>query len=95
MEYRISDQLKDMKPSAIREIFKSLTDPRIIAFAAGNPAAESFPAAAFSSLATEILKNNAVAALQYGVSEGYEPLRRQVKERLCQHFGCPDSDPEF
>ncbi len=92
MEYRISDQLKDMKPSAIREIFKSLTDPRIIAFAAGNPAAESFPAAAFSSLATEILKNNAVAALQYGVSEGYEPLRRQVKERLCQHFGCPDSD---
>ena len=38
MEYRISDKLKNLKPSAIREIFKSLTNPEIIAFAAGNPA---------------------------------------------------------
>ena len=43
MEYAISDKMRDMKPSAIREIFKSLTDPSIIAFAAGNPAPESFP----------------------------------------------------
>ena len=38
MTYQFSDKLAALKPSAIREIFKSLTDPSIISFAAGNPA---------------------------------------------------------
>ena len=37
MEYKFSDKLEALKPSAIREIFKSLADPSIISFAAGNP----------------------------------------------------------
>ena len=36
MEYHFSDKLAALKPSAIREIFKSLTDPTIISFAAGS-----------------------------------------------------------
>ncbi len=88
MDYRISDKLKVMKPSAIREIFKSLTDPRIIAFAAGNPAAESFPADDLGTLADEIFKNEAVKALQYGITEGYPPLREALTERLAERFGC-------
>ena len=43
MEYTFSDSFSRLQPSAIREIFKSLTDPTIISFAAGNPAPESFP----------------------------------------------------
>ena len=35
MEYRFSDKLAALKPSAIREIFKSLSDPEIISYAAG------------------------------------------------------------
>ena len=88
MEYQISDKLKTMKPSAIREIFKSLTDPRIIAFAAGNPAAESFPSLEFGALAADIFKNDAVKALQYGITEGYPPLREFLTERLLSRFGC-------
>ena len=88
MEYNISDKLKVMKPSAIREIFKSLTDPRIIAFAAGNPAAESFPAKEFASLAQDILEKDATKALQYGITEGYPQLRRQLEDRLAERFGC-------
>ncbi len=88
MEYNVSDKLKVMKPSAIREIFKSLTDPRIIAFAAGNPAAESFPAKEFATLAAEILEKDATKALQYGITEGYPPLRKMLEERLAQRFGC-------
>jgi hypothetical protein len=37
MEYNFSKKLAELKPSAIREIFKSLSDPTIISFAAGNP----------------------------------------------------------
>jgi len=88
MEYNISDKLKVMKPSAIREIFKSLTDPRIIAFAAGNPAAESFPAKEFALLAQEILEKDATKALQYGITEGYPQLRCQLEDRLAERFGC-------
>ena len=43
MEVRFSDKLREMKPSAIREIFKSLGTPGAISFAGGNPAPESFP----------------------------------------------------
>ena len=54
MEYNISNKMRDMKPSAIREIFKSLTDPSIIAFAAGNPAPESFPVNDLARLSAKI-----------------------------------------
>ena len=50
MEYKISNKLAALKPSAIREIFKSLADPTIISFAAGNPAPESFPTEAMAKI---------------------------------------------
>lgn len=87
MEYRISNKLKDLKPSAIREIFKSLTNPEIIAFAAGNPAAESFPIDYIQSECARILAQAPVTALQYGTTEGYAPLRAAVKERIKSAFG--------
>lgn len=87
MEYKISSKLENMKPSAIREIFKSLTNPEIIAFAAGNPSEESFPADKFETLATKIFKETPSKALQYGITEGYPPLRSQLEERLWRKFG--------
>jgi len=75
-----------MKPSAIREIFKSLTDPEIIAFAAGNPAAESFPSEKLAVLAAEIFAKDSSKALQYGITEGYPKLREQVTDRLEKRF---------
>ena len=86
MEYHISDKMISMKPSAIREIFKSLTDPSIIAFAAGNPAAESFPVEAISTFSADILANSPVTALQYSITEGYPPLREAVQKRLANRF---------
>ncbi len=87
MEYRISDKLKSLKPSAIREIFKSLTNPEIIAFAAGNPAAESFPTEYIQEKCAQVLKDAPVTALQYSITEGYPALRAAVKERLSDAFG--------
>ncbi len=87
MDYRISDKLKNLKPSAIREIFKSLTDPQIIAFAAGNPAAESFPVEFIENACADVFKEAPVAALQYNITEGYPALRTAVKARLKNAFG--------
>ena len=87
MEYRISEKLKSLAPSAIREIFKSLTDPEIIAFAAGNPAAESFPVDFIREQCADVLTSAPVTALQYNITEGYPPLRRATAERLSEVFG--------
>lgn len=87
MEYRISDKMKSLKPSAIREIFKSLSDPTIISFAAGNPAPESFPVEDLAKISADIFREEASVALQYGITEGYMPLRRDVEARLSSRFG--------
>ncbi len=86
MEYKFSDNLAALKPSAIREIFKSLTDPTIISFAAGNPSPLSFPAKELGEISADIFENSAAAALQYGITEGYPPLRKAVAERLQTKF---------
>lgn len=88
MNYTFSDKLADLKPSAIREIFKSLTDPEIIAFAAGNPSAESFPSEFIKNESERIFREEPVTALQYGTTEGYLPLREAVAQRLKNRFGC-------
>lgn len=87
MEYKISNKLANLKPSAIREIFKSLTDPTIISFAAGNPSPLSFPADELSEISADIFKNQSTVALQYGITEGYAPLRKAVEERMKNKFG--------
>ncbi len=87
MEFIFSENTKDLKPSAIREIFKSLTDPSVISFAAGNPSPQSFPVSYFRRFTDEVLDNNADAALQYGITEGYTPLREDVLARNKRVFG--------
>lgn len=94
MEYKISNKFVSMKPSAIREIFKSLGKPGCISYAAGNPSPESFPIPQIKEIADDILANDPITALQYGVTEGYAPLRDLVKQRLKRvyNIGTPDDE---
>lgn len=82
MEYKFSDKLEALKPSAIREIFKSLADPSIISFAAGNPSPLSFPVKELAKISADIFENESTTALQYSITEGYIPLREDVVARL-------------
>lgn len=82
MSYKLSNKYRNLKPSAVREILKATSEPGMIAFAGGSPAVEAFPCEAVKKLSAEILSENPVSALVYGVSEGYEPLRKQVAEWL-------------
>ncbi len=88
-----SDKTKDLAPSAIREIFKSLSDPEMISFAAGNPSPDSFPVEKMSLISQDIFANDYVNAFQYSVTEGYTPLREQIKARLKEKFSiCNPND---
>lgn len=93
MNYDFSDKVKDMQPSAIREIFKFLSDPNMISLAAGNPSAASFPIEKIRAISEQIFLTCPVDALQYSVTEGYAPLRAQVAQRLKERFSIgTDSD---
>lgn len=94
MDYRFSDRMSTMRGSAIREIFKFAADPEVISLAGGNPAPELFPNEELAGIAAELLKNQPVLSLQYGVTEGYTPLREAVKARIkrVEHIDHPDDD---
>lgn len=85
MRYQFSEKIDSLQPSAIREILKATADPSVISFAAGNPAPEAFPVEAVQKITREILEENPILALQYSVTEGFQPLRERlthlVKER--------------
>lgn len=78
MEYTFAERVKALQPSAIREILKATADPAIIPFAAGNPDTAAFPVEEVQALSARILKEDPITALQYGVTEGYTPLRERV-----------------
>lgn len=92
MSISVSKKFANMKPSATREILKATSDPSVIAFAGGSPAVDAFPCEEVKRVSAEILEENPVSALVYGVSEGYEPLRQTVREWLKKrnNFGTDD-----
>ena len=82
MEYTFSKRISSLQPSAIREILKATADPAVIPFAAGNPDAAAFPVEEVREISKRIFVEAPVTALQYGVTEGYAPLRARVKQYM-------------
>lgn len=82
MSYSLSAKFANLKPSAVREILKVTNEPGMIAFAGGSPDTAAFPCEEVKKISAEILGEDPVSALVYGVSEGYEPLRETVRKWL-------------
>lgn len=80
MEFRYSDKVLGMRPSIIRELLKQMSDPSLISFAGGNPAADSFPVADIRAFSDKLLETDPVGMLQYSVTEGYGPLREACRD---------------
>ena len=77
-----ADRVGGLHGSAIREMFKLLAKPGIISFAGGAPAPELFPGEMLGDIMQKLLCDEAAVALQYGVTEGYAPLRAWMKDRM-------------
>ena len=94
MNYIFSNKIGSLAPSAIREILKATSQPGIIPFAAGNPAPEAFPVQAVREISARLLEERPVDCLQYGITEGYAPLRARVREDLRSRLqiGSEDDD---
>lgn len=75
---RIAEGVRGIRSSAIRDLLKLTAQPDMISFAGGLPAPELFPAEEISAAAEQALAEAPLAALQYGPTEGYGPLRELV-----------------
>ncbi|MBO5252659.1 MAG: PLP-dependent aminotransferase family protein [Clostridia bacterium] len=82
MEYKFSDRVLGLKPSAIREIFKYAADPSYISLSAGNPAPEAFPAKELAAISAKLMQDEPILALQYSVTEGYPLLRQHLTKYM-------------
>ncbi|MCU0852334.1 MAG: PLP-dependent aminotransferase family protein [Thermoplasmata archaeon] len=77
-----SERSKGMRASEVRELLKLLQVPDMISFAGGFPNPETFPAEIIREIVNDVLKKDGGQALQYGITEGYAPLRECVAERM-------------
>jgi len=77
-----------MTSSIIRETLKLMCTPGLISLAGGMPAPELFPVREFMEACRFVLENDAVQALQYGVTEGYPPLKQYLVDKM-QRYGVP------
>lgn len=83
-EKRYAQRIQRMQSSAIRELLKVTEIPGMISLAGGLPAAEIFPLEKIAAVTQRILEQNGAQALQYGMTEGYTPLRTLLAQRLKQ-----------
>ena len=77
MSLPFASRLQNVETSAIRELFKLLGKPGIISFAGGFPDSAMFDVQGIQEASTRALAEEP-GALQYGATEGYEPLREQL-----------------
>lgn len=79
LESLYSEATRNSKPSPIREMLHVIRQPGMISFAGGMPDPEIFPVGQFKE-AAGIFDREGKDVLQYGTTEGYQPL----KEFLCE-----------
>jgi DNA-binding transcriptional MocR family regulator len=71
--------------STLRDTLRHSSDRRLVSLAAGEPAIDCFPTAAFRRAIDHVLTRDAAAAWRHGPPEGQPPLREAIAER----FGVP------
>jgi 2-aminoadipate transaminase len=75
---QFASRLDNVETSAIRELFKLLGTPGIISFAGGFPDSAMFDVEGLKQASAKALAEEPGGALQYGATEGYEPMRDQL-----------------
>ena len=95
MDYKFSDRTNNLKPSAIREIFKYAADPTVVSLSAGNPSPDAFPIEELEAISARLFRDNPIGLLQYSVTEGYTPLRDYLKGYLKDKYGVGTEDDDI
>jgi len=82
---RYAQRTSRIKSSAIRELLKVTQRPEVISFGGGLPAPDVFPVQRFEEACHKVLQEHGAHALQYGPTEGYEPLREMIARNIARY----------
>ncbi len=82
---RFALRTDNISSSAIRELLKLTSLPDVISFAGGLPAPDVFPIDKFKEAAEVVLTEMGPSALQYGTTEGYQPLREMLARNATKY----------
>lgn len=81
MMYTFANRMSLFSSSAVRDILKLTQGRDIISLSGGLPAEECFPVDALKAAFDSMFEGNS-KALQYGITEGYYPLRQRIAARM-------------
>jgi DNA-binding transcriptional MocR family regulator len=76
-----SAALRSSDPT-LRDTIRHSSDARLLSLAAGEPAIDLFPTAAFQQALDHVLKRDALAVWHHGPTEGQPALREAIAERF-------------
>ncbi len=79
-------RMENIRASEIRELLKITEMPEVISFAGGLPAPELFPIQEIAKVSARVILEEGQKALQYSTTEGYEPLREKISQRMKKVF---------
>ena len=68
--------------STLRDTLRNSSDARLLSLAAGEPAIDCFPTAAFQQAIDDVLKRDARAVWSHGPTEGQPALRTAIADRF-------------
>ncbi|MDX9856846.1 MAG: PLP-dependent aminotransferase family protein [candidate division Zixibacteria bacterium] len=83
-KWPIAPHVHYLEASIIREILKFSSQPGVISFAGGLPAAELFPIDLLKKVAVDVLDNFGAKAVQYTLTRGVPELTRLLAERATE-----------
>src|ERR1700687_4934765 len=82
-----------LKRSRLHEMHRLLGQPGIISLANGAPAEDLYPFARIESAFQVAITHHGPAALNYSLTEGFEPLREWIAQKVQDSFiSCTAAD---
>ena len=82
---RYAQRIRDVRSSAVRDLFAAASRPDMISFSGGMPEVSRVPAAAVADAAHDAVVHEGAQALQYGSSEGRLALRDVIVELMAEN----------
>ena len=95
MHPKFADRMKKLEPAAVYDILKRSAGRDVIPFGAGNPSPDSIPFEQLAELAQKVIKEQPVLTLQYGLTEGYAPLRAELAAFLKEKYGIGGANDQI
>ncbi|MBI9090385.1 MAG: PLP-dependent aminotransferase family protein [Desulfobacterium sp.] len=81
-EHLLAGRTEMMGANAIREILKVVSQPGMVSLAGGIPSPDSFPMEIIKTLTENVMEKYGSDAFQYGLTEGFMPLRAALGDLL-------------